>query len=110
MYALGYDVKVVRKRCELGRIEHREDMDYTLQLLTQGYPNGVYVEVCVDQVYNSKGGASLERSVEGSNRDAEKLAKWFPKFVKVVERAYLKSVPRKEVVVSWKKAYEAGTR
>lgn len=108
IYALGFNVAKVRKHCELGRIEHREDMDYTLQLLTQGFSNAIYLDTCVDQVYNSPGGASLDRNVEYSNADAERLAKLFPGLVKVAEKAYLTSVPRKEVVVSWKKAYAQG--
>jgi ribosomal protein L23 len=109
IYVLGYRVSVLRKYCKLGRIEHREDMDYTLQLLTQGFKNAKYMEVCVDTKYNSAGGASLERSMEASNADAKKLARWFPDFVKVVERAYKESVPRKEVIVAWKQAYEKGS-
>jgi len=107
VYALGYDCAIVEAECKLGRIEHREDMDYCLQLLRKGWENRVLAELTVDQVYNSRGGASEERSMEASNADAEKLAKLHKGFVKVVDRAYLKSVPRKEVVVQWKKAYES---
>lgn len=106
IYALGYDLKVVRKVCELGRIETREDMDYTLQLLRAGYRNAINVEMVVDQYYNAVGGARDQRSVESGNADAEKLAKLHPGLVKVVERAYKQSIPRKEVVVSWRKAYK----
>jgi len=108
IYALGYRVPEVVEHCVLGRIEHREDMELCLQLLTQGYPNRVLVELVVDQTYNSKGGASLERNMTASNADAEKLAQMFPDFVKVVEREYKQSVSRKEVIVRWKKAYEYG--
>jgi hypothetical protein len=108
IYALGYRVPTVIKRCKLGRIEHREDMDLCLQLLTQGYANRVLIEVVVDQTYNSPGGASAERKIERSNADADKLASWFPNFVKVVERDYKKSIKRKEVTVAWKKAYQWG--
>jgi len=108
IYALGYRVQDVVKNCILGRIEHREDMELCLQLLTKGFPNRVLLEMTVDQVYNSKGGASAERSVTASNEDAVKLQQMFPDFVKVVEREYKVSVPRKEVVVAWKKAYEQG--
>lgn len=110
MYALAYRTKPVRKRCKLGRIEHREDMDYTLQLLRQGYPNRVLVEFTVDQLYNTKGGASVDRKLEDSNRDAVKLAKLHPGFVKVVEKDYKVSVKRKEVICQWKKAYEEGRK
>ena len=42
MYSLGYYLPIVVKECELGRIETREDMDLTLQLLRKGYPNAVW--------------------------------------------------------------------
>lgn len=108
MYALGYRVKDVRRLCKLGRIQHREDFELCLQLLTQGYGNKSLLEVCVDQVYNTKGGASEERKTENSNADAEKLATMFPGLVKVTERDYKVSVPRKEVTIYWRKAYEEG--
>lgn len=108
MYALGYRTEVLRRECKLGRIEHREDMDMTLQLLTKGFENRVLIDVVVDQIYNSRGGASSERSVEASNADAELLASWFPDFVKVVQKNYSISVPRKEVVCAWKKAAKYG--
>jgi glycosyltransferase involved in cell wall biosynthesis len=108
IYALGYDLKVVRKVCRLGRIETREDMDYTLQLLRAGYKNCINVEMVVDQYFNAVGGAREERTMESSNKDAEKLAKLHPGLVKVVERAYKQSIPRKEVVVQWRKALNHG--
>lgn len=105
IYALGYNTSVLLDRCKLGRIEHREDMDYCMQLLRQGYENRVLAEFTVDQLYNSKGGASVDRKVEESNDDADKLAKLHPDLVKVVDKQYKISMPRKEVVCYWKKAY-----
>lgn len=110
MYALGLHVPTVMKECELGRIEHREDMDMCLQLLTKGYPNRVLIELTVDQVYNGVGGAREERKVEASNKDADLLASWFPDFVKVQQREYSQSIPRREVIVAWKKAYAYGVQ
>lgn len=107
IYALGYNVAIVRRTCKLGRIEHREDMDYNLQLLRAGYENRVLVDLCVDQVYNKKGGASEQRTMEASNADAEKLAKLHKGFVRVVEKDYKVVINRKEVVCYWKKAFEA---
>lgn len=108
IYALGYRVSEVVEKCVLGRIEHREDMELCLQLLTKGYPNRVLVEMTCDQVYNAKGGASEERSRSASDADAVKLAEMFPEFVKVVDREYKSSLKRKEVIVGWKKAYDFG--
>jgi hypothetical protein len=108
IYALGYNVKVMRKHCKLGRIEHREDMDYTLQLFAAGYPNIVLVDYCCQQKYNNKGGASEQRKIEASDADAIKLARLHKPFVKVVDRKYSESISRKEVVVFWRKAFQQG--
>lgn len=110
MYVLGYHVPTVRKHCELGRIETREDFDYALQLLRAGFNNAVTSSICVDQKYNAAGGASTERSVERSNADADRLAELHPGLVKVVEKPYKTSLPRREVVVQWKKAFEDSKR
>jgi hypothetical protein len=109
MYCLGYRPSVLRRLCELGRIEHREDMDYTLQLLRKGFPNAVDFRYAVgDAGYNTRGGCRSQRTVEASDADALKLAELHPGFVKVVEKKYKGSLNRKEVVCAWKKAYEAG--
>jgi hypothetical protein len=109
-YALAYHVPTVLAKCELGRIEHREDFDYTLQLLRKGYENAVYVWAVVEQhAYGAAGGASAERSMLASNKDAHKLSRLHGSdIVKVVEKAYTYSIPRSEVVVYWKKAVEDG--
>lgn len=115
MYALGYDTKRLRKLVELGkitlgRVEYREDMELTLQLLKLRHPNAVYADICVDQRgYAKEGGVQADgRTVEKSNAEAEKLAALHPGLVRIVEKAYKTSVPRKEVVVSWKKAAAMG--
>lgn len=104
MYSLGYQPKILRKECELGRIEYREDMDITLQLFRKGYDNVVCSEFCHDQTYNNPGGCSVIRTVEKSDEAAIKLAEYHPGIVKVVDKSYKDSVNRKEVICSWKKA------
>jgi hypothetical protein len=110
MYVLGYQPATVRQHCILGRIETREDFDYTLQLLRKGFHNTICNEICTDQKYNAAGGASLERTVDSSNADATKLAELHPGFVKVVQKDYVGSVQRQEVIVQWKKATEEGNQ
>ncbi len=110
MYVLGYQPAIVREYCELGRIETREDFDYTLQLFRAGFNNVVSSEICVDQSYNARGGCSLQRTMEASNGDAVKLARLHPGLVKVVDKEYKTSIPRKEVIVQWKAALESGLR
>jgi len=107
MYSLGYHLPTMREHCELGRIETREDFDYNLQLLKKGFENRVYSHMTTGQdQYGAEGGCSKERTVESSNVDAEKLAALHPGLVKVTDKEYTTSIPRKEVVVYWKKALE----
>jgi hypothetical protein len=109
IFSLGYYLPIVVKECELGRIETREDMDVTLQLLRKGYPNAVWHTTVNDQreAY-APGGCSSHRTIESSNADAYELQRLHPGYVRVVERAYKGSVPRKEVNCQWQKALEDG--
>ena len=109
MFSLGYYLPIVVRECKLGRIETREDMDITLQLLRKGYPNAVWQTTVNDQrKYDAPGGCTNERTIERSNADAHELARLHPGYVSVVERAYEASVPRKEVICRWQKALQAG--
>jgi hypothetical protein len=110
MYAIAFHTPTVLKYCTLGRIEHREDFDLTLQLMKKGFENFRYEMCVVEQYegYNAAGGASDERSMKASNADAYKLARLHPGFVKVKEKDYLVSTPRVEVVVRWQNAAELG--
>lgn len=115
MYVLGYDADRLRGleetgRVTLGRIGFREDMDLTLQLLRLGLPNAVSYDVTADQAagYAAAGGCTDERTVEGSDADALRLAELHPGLVKVVKKEYKGSLHRNEVVVQWRKAYEQG--
>jgi hypothetical protein len=109
MYSLGYYLPIDVRECELGRIETREDMDVTLQLLRKGYPNAVWHTTVNDQrQYSAPGGATDERTMERSNADAYKLAELHPGYVSVVDKDYQASVPRKEVVCQWQKALKDG--
>ncbi len=111
-YVLAYDCGLLvtmenRKEIELGRIETREDMDLTLQLLRAGFDNIVNYDIAADQVggYAAKGGCSSQRTLESSNADAYRLAELHPGLVKVVDKVYEGSLSRKEVIVQWKKAF-----
>lgn len=104
MHAFAFHVPTVMKHVKFNRVAFREDFDYTLQLLRKGYDNIVRYDLCVAPgAYGAKGGCSEERDVAKSDAEAEKLAALHPDLVRVVQKEY-KGVPRKEVVVSWKKA------
>lgn len=110
-YTLGYYLPVVLKEVELNRIDTREDMDVTLQLLRKGYPDAIWNTTVVDQrKYDAPGGASSERTVESSDADAERLAQLHPGYVSVTYRKYEASKKRKEVICQWQKAYEDGKK
>jgi len=109
---LGFRPELVRKYCELGRIETREDFDYTLQLLKKGYPNTMCTEILFSQKINAPGGVSTYRTVESSNEEARQLEALHPGIVKAVQRKYKTQKDefgeRIEVICYWKKAYEQG--
>jgi hypothetical protein len=107
IYSLGYFLPIVVKECELGRIETREDMDITLQLLRKGYPNAVWHTTVNDQKSNAPGGCSTYRTTESWNADAYKLQRLHPGYVSVVERTYEQST-RLEVICQWQRALEDG--
>lgn len=110
-YSLGYYLPIVAVEVEHGRIETREDMDITLQLLRKGYPNAIWTTTVNDQrKFDAPGGATNERTMERSNADAERLANLHPGYVSTVSRAYTASVPRVEVICQWQKALEDGKR
>lgn len=110
MLILAYHAPTVVAECELGRIETREDFDYTLQLLRKGLPNEVTHHFVVGQKgYNEPGGASSERTLESSNADAERLAELHPGYVRLVQKDY-QNYPRTEVVIQWKRALADGLK
>lgn len=110
MYVLGYHVPTVMEHVVWGRVRFREDMDVTLQLLRAGLPNAVCHTYVAGQSsgYAAPGGCDQERSVEGSNEEADRLAALHPGYVRVVEKPYKASIPRREVVCSWAKALRDG--
>jgi hypothetical protein len=111
---LGYRMDIMRQVCELGRIETREDFDYTLQLLKKGYPNAICAEILFSQTINAEGGISTYRTVESSNAEAQQLEALHPGIVKAVDRKYKTQKSefgtRKEVICYWKKAYDQGEK
>lgn len=110
---LGFRPEIVRNHCELGRIELREDFDYTLQLLKKGFPNAICAEILFSQQINAPGGVSTYRTTEYSNEEAKRLEAFHPGIVKAIARKYRTQSKtdfgeRIEVICYWKKAYELG--
>lgn len=108
MSAIAFHAPTVVAECELGRIDTREDFDYTLQLMRRGYPNTVcQTFVQGDGGYSAPGGCSVWRTTETSDRDAHKLAELHPGLVKIKKKEF-KNTPRLEITVSWQKALREG--
>lgn len=105
MHSIGHRRDVlIENNVRFDEIRLREDFNVTLRLLQLGYPNAIYYDVCCSPSdYGAAGGCSTERTTKLSNDQAVLLSKMHPGLVKVVEKNY-DSTPRKEVVVSWKKA------
>jgi len=107
-YSLGYHVPTVNANASFGRLNSREDMDVTLQLLTKGYPNAVNFSFVTDQKFGNPGGCTAERVIELADIDALALVGYFPQFVTAVQKEYKDSPNRLEVVCQWQKALDYG--
>ena len=109
MHAFGYDRTVLRKlKFAFNAVQFREDFHMALTLYRAGHPSYQVYDWCVAPgAYGAPGGCSSERTVAASDAAALRLAELHHPFVRVVDKAY-KGVPRKEVVVSWKKALKSG--
>lgn len=113
---LGLRVDVLRniKRKWFGDVAVQDDFYLILQLLTLGYPNCVITEFVQEQKSsNAPGGASTYRDMAFQADSVRSLQKLFPEYVRVVEKetkVAWNGQARLDVVVAWKKAYEAGCR
>jgi hypothetical protein len=111
MHAFGYHRRALLKQdFKFNAVQFREDMHMALTLLRAGHPSIQCYEWCVAPgSYGAPGGCSDERTVAKSDAAAEVLVALHPGFVRVVQKDY-KGTPRKEVVVSWKKALESSIK
>lgn len=107
-YSLGYHVPTVNANASFGRLNSREDMDVTLQLLTKGYPNAVNFTFVTDQKFGNPGGCTAERVIALADADALALVAFFPQFVSAVQKSYKDSPNRLEVVCQWQQALDYG--
>lgn len=114
MYVLGYHVPTLLRETDPFRIETREDMETSLQLLVKGFPNVVNYSLLVDQKFSAAGGASLERDFSRADADARTLEESYPGLVRVVQKNDVgrgiseAARTRLEVVIQWQKALETG--
>ena len=106
---LAYDLNICKGKAEHGRVKVMEDFDISLQLLKNGVPCIVSYFYAQGQVQsNADGGCSTYRTQEVQAEAAEMMKKLHPQFVRVVEKETKTAWgwgSRKDVVISWKKAY-----
>lgn len=84
-----------------------EDFDYTLQVLTSGYPNAVLTTHTIDQGESqAPGGVAGYRDNDRMQRDALDLAMDYPDFVRIVAKKGWRGMEfRTDVNVQWKRAF-----
>ena len=111
MRVLAYNLDMM-KDIEFGRTEVMEDFDIALELLKKGMPSKVSFYYAQGQKSsNAEGGCSEWRTIDTHNQGAELLASLHPECVKLVEKqtkTAWNGLPRKDVIVGWKKAYQEG--
>lgn len=112
---LGYDRDRIPTSCRFDRVPLKQDFDMTLQLLRNGLANCVIYEFAQDQVSgsNAVGGCSTFRTEEMSDQAAIMLHELHPEFVKLTRKSnsnwkQFKNPDRLEVIIQWKRAFEAG--
>lgn len=111
---LGYQKNVV-KYGRFDRVILSQDLDMTLQLLKQGYPNIVNMEFSYHQVGQSAGGVSGYRTVEMLQQNALDLTRLHPGIVKVTRKKetnpnWIKMgvTDRPHFKVMWQRAFKVG--
>lgn len=108
---LGYQVDVLKaNNIRLDEMQLMEDFNTTLRLLRAGYPNMIINYMVQNQNgSDTSGGVSTYRTRDKQAAAAEELARKHPAFVSVVEKSPKTAwggLPRKDVVIQWKRAYD----
>jgi len=112
MNAYAFNAKTLRDLgIKFSAMKLMEDFYVTLSLLTRGFPNRVSYEYCWNQRGSgTKGGCSTYRTPELQAEQAHRLHKFFPDFVKVVEKTSKSSwkglQTRTDVTIQWRKAFQ----
>ena len=112
MRVLGYNLEAFPDGIEWGRTQVMEDFDISLQLLRKGKSSKVsYFYAQGQKSSNADGGCSEWRTIDIHNAGAARLHELHPTCVRVVEKqtkTAWNGLPRRDVIVGWKKAYKEG--
>lgn len=106
--ALAYNVRMCAKLdARYDRIDFVDDFQMTLDLLTKGEPNAIWYEWVQGERggFNAPGGCSTQRTMEKLQQAQNWLKKRFPDVVDFVEKQYKTTEARREVRISWQKAF-----
>ncbi len=99
-------------RCVHNRVEVMEDIDVSLQLLSQGYKNAILHHWAQDQKStNAPGGCSTWRTHEVHEAAARRMAELWPGVCTLRDKENKTGGEfgsRKEITVQWKRAYGNG--
>jgi hypothetical protein len=114
MRLLGYNLPAVRAIVKFPLVDCMEDFDLTLQLLSHGITNTVFYKWSQGQKdSNAPGGCSTYRDLKYQEERSRELAAKHPLYVKLVQKetktAWGGGI-RTDVRISWKKAYQNGTK
>lgn len=118
MQVLAYRTHdVISLGARFDRIQAKQDMDMTLQLLRAGYTNRISFTFCHDQIRSTNdpkhGGCAEYRTAFMMDESVHELARLHPGLVRVrkpVSAAAKKRGVALEVIVDWKKALASSTR
>ncbi len=100
--------------CRFDRVDTKEDLDMTLQLLRLGYPNRIsyyYAQGQTDS--NAEGGCQTYRTRDHMKWSSGQLAKLHSSYVQVTRvftRGSFGGGERTDVRIQWKYAYDEGRR
>tara|TARA_R100001463_G_scaffold124691_1_gene181815 strand:- start:30821 stop:31627 length:807 start_codon:yes stop_codon:yes gene_type:complete len=112
MRVLAYNLDAFPEDIEWGRTRVMEDFDISLQLLRRGKACRVsYFYAQGQKSSNADGGCSEWRTIDVHNAGADRLHELHPSCVRVVEKqtkTAWNGLPRRDVIVGWKKAYKEG--
>lgn len=98
---------VARNKMQLGRLNYYEDIDYSLQLLSQGFTTAQYVGMVFSHPSTKPTRQHSDRTASVQDRDREKLISYFPHAVRKRPPEKLREDLNIDIYVSYSTAWKA---